>query len=108
MVWSAVMEKEISESVADLTIDVVSNIMKSMSAVEKLLARMRHHPLDWQIGQLETVARHCGLKIRKPGGSHVIFQKDGCPLEVSVPAHKPIKPVYIRYFLALVDAEVKP
>lgn len=75
-----------------------------MSTAEKLLARMRNHPRDWQIGELETVARRYGLKIRKPGGSHVIFQKDGCVLEVSVPAHKPIKPVYIRQFLSLVDA----
>lgn len=49
-----------------------------MSTAEKLLARMRAQPLDWQIGQLETVARYCGLKVRKPSGSHVIFQKDGC------------------------------
>ncbi|MBI4753875.1 MAG: type II toxin-antitoxin system HicA family toxin [Betaproteobacteria bacterium] len=75
-----------------------------MSSAEKLLARMRHKPLNWQIGQLETVARHCGRKVPKPGASHVIFQKDGCPLEVSVPAHKPIKPVCIGHFLALVDA----
>lgn len=87
-----------------MTDDVACNIIHTMSAAEKLLARMRHQSLDWQIGQLETVARHCGIKVRKPGGSHVIFQKDGCPLEVSVPAHKPIKPVYIRHFLALIDA----
>lgn len=87
-----------------MTGDATCNIVTRMSTAEKLLARMRGQPLDWQIGQLETVARHCGLKVRKPSGSHVIFQKDGCPLEVSVPAHKPIKPVYIRLFLVLVDA----
>lgn len=87
-----------------MTSDVACNIIAIMSTAEKLLARMRNRALDWQIGQLETVARHFGLKVRKPGGSHVIFQKDGCVLEVSVPAHKPIKPVYIRQFLSLIDA----
>ena len=75
-----------------------------MTSAEKLLTRMRNNPRDWQIGQLETVARRYGLTVRKPNGSHVIFQKAGCPLEVSVPAHKPIKPVYIRQFLALIDS----
>lgn len=87
-----------------MTCDVVCNIIFTMSTAEKLLTRMRNHPLDWQIGQLEIVARQFDLKVRKPSGSHVIFQKDGCPLEVSVPAHKPIKPVYIRQFLSLIDA----
>jgi predicted RNA binding protein YcfA (HicA-like mRNA interferase family) len=81
---------------------------RAMTSAEKLLARIRNNPRDWLIGQLETVAQRYGLKVRKPDGSHVIFQKDGCRLEVSVPAHKPIKPVYIRQFLALIDFEVRP
>lgn len=75
-----------------------------MTSAEKLLARMRNNPRDWLIGELETVALRHGLAVRKPKGSHVVFQKPGCPLEVSVPAHKPIKPVYIRQFLALIDS----
>lgn len=75
-----------------------------MTAAEKQLARMRNNPRGWLIGELETVAQRHGLTVRKPNGSHVIFQKPGCPLEVSVPAHKPIKPVYIRQFLVLIDS----
>ena len=74
-----------------------------MSQLEKLLAQMRHNPRDWQIEQLEAIAAQKGMKIRRTGGSHVIFQKDGCPLEVSVPARKPIKPVYVTHFIALID-----
>ena len=64
---------------------------------------MRANPRDWRIEQLVAVAVKFGLKVRRPRGSHVIFQKDGCPIEVSVPAHKLIKPVYVTQFVALID-----
>ncbi len=43
---------------------------------------------------------------RRPGhgGSHVIFSAHGVREIVSVPAKRPIKPVYIKQFVALVDA----
>ena len=74
-----------------------------MTTGEKTLERMRRNPRDWRIEQLEAVAARHGLKVRRPGGSHVIFQKDGCPIEVSVPARKPIKPVYVMHLVALID-----
>ncbi|MFZ4789851.1 MAG: type II toxin-antitoxin system HicA family toxin [Candidatus Competibacteraceae bacterium] len=75
-----------------------------MSKADKTLEKMRANPRDWRIEDLESVARHHGLTVRKPGGSHVIFQKPGIALEVSVPAHKPIKPVYVRRLIELIDA----
>lgn len=74
-----------------------------MSKYDKTLQAMRNNPRDWRMDQLEAVAAHLNLKIRKPGGSHVIFQKDGCPLEVSVPARRPIKPVYVTQFVEMID-----
>ena len=68
---------------------------------------MRANPRDWRIEDLEAAARRLGLMVRKPGGSHVIFQKSGCSLEVSVPARKPIKPVYVRRLIDLIDAEAE-
>ena len=32
-----------------------------MNTAAKLLAAMRHNPPDWQIGQLQTVARQNGV-----------------------------------------------
>ncbi|MFO1433358.1 MAG: type II toxin-antitoxin system HicA family toxin [Candidatus Competibacteraceae bacterium] len=75
-----------------------------MTKADKTLDKMRISPHDWRIEDLEVVARHHGLTVRKPGGSHVIFQKQGVALEVSVPAHKPIKPVYVRRLIELIDA----
>lgn len=69
----------------------------------KTLQAMRNNPRDWRIEEIEAAALKLGLKVRKPGGSHVIFQKDGCPIEVSVPAHRPVKPVYVTQFIAMID-----
>ena len=75
-----------------------------MGKVDKTLDKMRVNPRDWRIEDLESVAKRHGLTVRRPRGSHVIFQKQGVALEVSVPAHKPIKPVYVRRLIELIDA----
>ena len=73
-----------------------------MNTAAKLLAAMRQSPLDWQIGQLQTVARQHGIDWRHDKSSHCVFVRaDGRTL--SVPAHRPIKPVYIRKFIELVE-----
>jgi len=41
------------------------------------------------------------------GGSHVIFSAPGVREIVSVPSKRPIKPVYIKHFLALLDAAIE-
>ena len=69
----------------------------------KLLARMRANPRDWRIEDLETLARHYGISVRKPGGSHVIFFHPASSEMLSVPARRPIKPVYVRRFVALIE-----
>ena len=78
-----------------------------MTKADKTLDQMRANPRDWRIEDLEAAARRLGLMVRKPGGSHVIFQKSGCSLEVSVPARTPIKPVYVRRLIDLIDAEAE-
>jgi len=69
----------------------------------KAITATRNNPRDWRIEQIESVAASAGLKVRKNGGSHVVIQRDGCPLEVCVPARKPIKAVYVVQLLALID-----
>ncbi len=75
-----------------------------MSRAEKTIEAMRANPRDWRIADLETVARAVGLNVRKSGGSHVVFEHAGVTDAVSVPAHRPIKPVYVKAFLRLVEA----
>jgi hypothetical protein len=69
----------------------------------KKLEAMRANPRDWTIADLEAVARAFGLHARKPGGSHVYFTHPAVPEGLSVPARRPIKPVYVRAFVRLVD-----
>ena len=74
-----------------------------MSRAEKTLEAMRANPLDWRIEELEAVARAFGLNVRKPSGSHVYFTHPIVAEGLSVPARRPIKPVYIRAFVRFVD-----
>jgi hypothetical protein len=70
-----------------------------------MLREMRNSRLGWRIEELQTIAVANGLEWRTPGrgGSHVIFTASGVREIVSVPARRPIKPVYIRQFVALID-----
>lgn len=64
---------------------------------------MNARPLDWRIDALQLVAATFGINLRKPGGSHVYFTHPAVAEGVSVPAHRPIKPVYVRALVRLVD-----
>ena len=75
-----------------------------MNTAAKLLEAMRRSPLDWSLADLQTVARQQNIAWRHKSGSHCIFVRaDGRTLPV--PARRPIKPIYVRMFLALVDGE---
>jgi len=74
-----------------------------MTKLDKLLEKMRRNPRDWRIEDLESLALRFGLEVRKPGGSHAIFFHELSGRQLSVPAKRPIKPIYVTAFLALLD-----
>lgn len=76
-----------------------------MSKADKILNRMRNNPRDWRIEDLERVAGWLGMQMHRPSGgsSHVIFSHPSTGQVASVPDARPIKPLYVRNFLALVD-----
>jgi hypothetical protein len=74
-----------------------------MTKAGKILERMRRNPRDWRMESLEAVARRSGVEVRKTGGSHFIFLHADSEIAVSIPFNRPIKPVYIVQFLALID-----
>jgi hypothetical protein len=80
-----------------------------VSAAGKTLQKMRGSQTGWRIDELQSVATEYGVDWRRPGhgGSHVIFGAAGVREIVSVPAKRPIKPVYIKQFLALIDSAVE-
>jgi hypothetical protein len=80
----------------------IETLNQLMSKSVKLLNAMKNNPNDWEISQLQTVAKQNGVDWRHDGGSHCVFiTEDGRTL--SVPAHRPIKPIYIKKFVALIE-----
>lgn len=72
-----------------------------MNTSVKLLSAINNNPRDWQISQLQTVAKQHGIDWRHEGSSHCVFiTADGRTLPV--PVHRPIKPIYIKKFIAFV------
>jgi hypothetical protein len=65
---------------------------------------MRANPQDWRIDSLESVAAAFGVKVRKSGGSHVVFQHPDMAEAITVPFRRPIKPIYVQRFVRFVDA----
>lgn len=70
---------------------------------------MRRIQAGWRIEDLQAVAGEHFVEWRRPGrgGSHVIFSAPGVRDIVSVPSKRPIKPIYIKQFLSLVDAAIE-
>ncbi len=73
-----------------------------MAKAAKLLEAMRRNPQDWRIEQLQSVAEAHGLVWRQPGSSHVTFRHPGGAM-LTVPAKRPIKPIYVKLFVRLID-----
>jgi hypothetical protein len=63
---------------------------------------MKTNPRDWRIESLKSVAAANKIAFRQPGGSHVIFRHTNGAMS-SVPAHRPIKPVYIKKFVRFIE-----
>ena len=74
-----------------------------MNTAAKLITAMRHNPNDWSMPKLLTVAKQFGMEVRSTGGSHHIFSHPSVRDPLSVPAHRPIKAIYIKRFIALID-----
>lgn len=73
-----------------------------MSKIEKLMAKIRNNPKDWNIEDMKTLADRFGIEYRQPGTSHVTFRSTSGD-KVTVPAHRQIKPIYMKKFIALLD-----
>jgi hypothetical protein len=73
-----------------------------MGRTDKRLQKMRANPRDWRIEEIKSVADALGIEWQHDGGSHVIFRSPYGE-HLSIPARRPIKPIYITKFLALAD-----
>jgi hypothetical protein len=76
-----------------------------MSKIEKILQKMRCNPRDWRIEDIKTIAIRYEVDYRQPGSSHVTFRFSNGE-KLTIPAHKPVKPIYIQKFINLLDAQL--
>jgi hypothetical protein len=74
-----------------------------MSKKHKIIEKMRNNPFNWKIEDFKTIADRLDIEYRQPGTSHVTFRTKAGD-KVTVPAHKPVKPIYVKLFLALIDS----
>lgn len=73
-----------------------------MSTRDKTIEKMRNNPNGWSMDTLKSLADYFGLAYRQNGTSHVVFvRSDGQTLPV--PFKRPIKAVYIKKFLVLLE-----
>lgn len=74
-----------------------------MNSAAKLLNAMRHNPNDWSMQDVLRLARHHGLEVRSHGGSHHVFSHPLLATHLTIPARRPIKPLYIKSLVTLID-----
>ena len=85
-----------------LMCDSIYDTLRSMAKVDKTIAKMRNNPWGWTIKNLKAIAQRIGIDWRQPGTSHVTFSYPGVE-PLTVPSHKPIKPIYVKRFLEMMD-----
>jgi hypothetical protein len=77
-----------------------------MVKADKLLAAMRRNPSgDWTIQNIERVRNGLGWRCLPPsgGGSHWKATASDVDAILTIPARRPIKAIYIRKLLAMMD-----
>jgi hypothetical protein len=74
---------------------------------QNLLEAMRINPAgNWTIRDIERVCREHGAYCLAPrgGGSHYKIAHPRLSEKLTIPFRRPIKPVYIRKLVAMIDA----
>jgi hypothetical protein len=71
----------------------------------KLLKKMRNNPYaDWRIDQVQSVCEAFGVDCCKPkASSHYGVSHETQVQHLTIPAARPIKPIYIRRLVSFVD-----
>jgi len=78
-----------------------------MSQSEKVLARMRNNPAgDWDIDDIKRICKQVkGFECRPPAtGRHYTVSHPAISDILTIPANRPIKPVYVKRFVSMIDS----
>ena len=71
-----------------------------MSQRDKTIEKMKNNPNGWRIEQLKSLADYYAIVWVHDGTSHCIFFGE---VPLSVPAKKPIKAIYVKQFVVLIE-----
>ena len=75
-----------------------------MSKAAKLLQKMKSNPrADWTPANIRTLCKAYNLALRQWGTSHAVLTNDRGE-HLTVPMRKPIKPLYIKRLVKLIEA----
>jgi hypothetical protein len=76
-----------------------------LAKASKLLERMRANPRDWGMNDIATVCEGHGIDCTPPRkGSHFKVKHATMTEILTIPAHRPIKPVYVRELVKFIDS----
>lgn len=76
-----------------------------MARGEKLLERMRANPRDWRIEDVQVVCAAFGIACTAPRkGSHYKVKHKSQMEILTIPAHRPIKALYVEDLVRFIDA----
>jgi predicted RNA binding protein YcfA (HicA-like mRNA interferase family) len=74
-----------------------------MSKAEKLLLKLRNNPRNVSIATIRKVLDHVGLRYVWGKGDHLNVKHPHLDYILTIPAHKPIKPIYIIKLMKMID-----
>ncbi len=82
--------------------------VRELAKKKPLLEQMDANPRnDWQIKHVEKLCSQIGLTLEPPSnGSHYKVYSDYLRDVLTIPAHKPIKPPYIRTLVSYAKAHI--
>ncbi len=75
-----------------------------MANADKLLSQMRTNPRDWRIGDIQAVCAAFEIECTPPrNGSHFKLKHPAMTEILTIPAKRPIKPIYVRLLVRFID-----
>lgn len=74
-----------------------------MSKIDKLIEKLRNNPRDANISMIRKILDKFGLEYVWGKGDHLNVKHPSIDYILTIPAHKPIKPIYIIKLLKMID-----
>ena len=79
-----------------------------MARGDKLLERMRSNPRDWRIEDIVRLCNAFGVACTAPKkGSHYKVKHPSQEEILTIPAHRPIKPVYVADLVRFIERVIE-